>query len=77
MPTRARDGTSLPKLVKMAVPICKQAQRQCPRTGPGRPQNFEDWKMTVLIMAAILKRCKSKLETISLNLIIKFYRQKQ
>ena len=60
MSARAKDGTSLAKLVKMAIPICKQAQRQCPRTGPGRPPNFEDWKMAVLIMAAILKRRKSK-----------------
>ena len=60
MPARATDGTSLAKLVKMAMPICKKAQRQCPRTGPGRPPNFEDWKIAVLIMAAILKRRKSK-----------------
>ena len=61
MTARARDGTSLAKLVKMAIPICKQAQRHCPRTGPGRPPNIQDWKMAVLIMAAILKRRKSKL----------------
>ncbi len=60
MPARASDGTSLPKLVKIAIPICRRAQRQCPRTGPGRPPNFQDWKMAVLIMAAILKRRKSK-----------------
>ena len=59
MPARASDGTSLAKLVKMAIPICKQAQRQCPRTGPGRPPNFQDWKMAVLIMAGILERRKS------------------
>ena len=60
MPARATDGTSLAKLVKMAIPICKAAQRQCPRTGPGRPPNFEDWKIAVLIMVAIMKRLKSK-----------------
>ena len=60
MPTRATDGTSLAKLVKMAIPICKAAQRQCPRTGPGRPPDFEDWKIAVLIMVAIMKRLKSK-----------------
>lgn len=60
MPARATDGTRLAKLVKMAIPSCQAAQRQCPRTGPGRPPDFEDWQMTVLIMAAILKRLKSK-----------------
>ena len=60
MHARATDGTCLAKLVKMAIPICKQAQRQCPRAGPGRPPDFEDWKIAVLIMTAILKRRKSK-----------------
>ncbi len=60
MPARATDGTRLAKLVKMAIPICEQAQRQYPRTGSGRLPNFEDWKIAVLIMAAILKRRKSK-----------------
>ncbi len=60
MSARATDGTRLAKLVKMAIHICRAAQRQCPRTGPGRPPDFEDWKIAVLIMAAILKRRKSK-----------------
>jgi len=58
MPARATDGTCLAKLVKMAVPICQAVQRQCPPTGPGRPPDFQDWQMAVLIMVAILKRRK-------------------
>lgn len=60
MPARATEGTRLAKLVKMAIPICRAAQSQCPRTGPGRPPDFEDWEIAVLIMVAILKRRKSK-----------------
>ena len=57
---RARDGTGLTKLVKMAIPICRAAQRQCPRTGPGRSPDFDDWKMAVLILTAVLSKRKSK-----------------
>ena len=60
MSARARDGTGLTKLVNMAIPICRAAQRQCPRTGPGRKPQFDDWKMAVLILAAILAKRKSK-----------------
>ena len=60
MPASATDGTSLAELVKMAIPICQDAQRQCPRTGPGRPPDFHDWQMAVLIMIAILNKRKSK-----------------
>lgn len=57
---RATDGTCLATLVKMAIPLCQAAQRQCPRTGPGRTPEYDDWKMAVLIMVAILNRRKSK-----------------
>jgi len=60
MSRRATDGTCLETLVRMAIPLCQAAQCQCPRTGPGRKPEFEDWKMAVLIMVAILNRRKSK-----------------
>jgi len=60
MSQRATDGTCLATLVKMAIPLCQAAQRQCPRTGPGRKPAYDDWKMAVLIMVAILHRRKSK-----------------
>jgi hypothetical protein len=60
MPARATDGTCLAKLVKLAVPLCRAAQCQCPRAGPGRPPEFDDWKIAVMIMAATVKRRKSK-----------------
>lgn len=60
MPDSATDGTCLAKLVKLAIPLCRAAQCQSPRAGPGRPPEFDDWKIAVMIMAATLKRRKSK-----------------
>lgn len=60
MPARATDGTCLAKLVKLAIALCRAAQCQSPRAGPGRPPEFDDWKMAVMIMAATIKRRKSK-----------------
>lgn len=60
MPARAKDGTCLAALVKMVVPICKAAQRQCHRAGSGRPPTFKDWQIAMLILIAVLNRRKSK-----------------
>jgi hypothetical protein len=60
MATRAREGTCLAMLVKMALPIFREAERQCPRTGPGRKPQIPDWLIAVLIMIVVLKRKKSK-----------------
>ncbi len=60
MPARATEGTCLAKFVKLAIPLCRAAQCQSPRAGPGRPPEFDDWKIAVMIMAATLKRRKSK-----------------
>lgn len=60
MGRRAMAGTCLASLVKLAVPLCQQAERECPRRGPGRKPEIPDWVLAVLIMVAILKRKKSK-----------------
>lgn len=54
------EGTCLAALVRMAIALCRAAERACPRTGPGRPPEYEAWKIAVLIMAAVLKKRKSK-----------------
>jgi hypothetical protein len=59
MGQHAKAGT-LRSLVKLAMPLCKQAQRHCPRTGPGKPPTIPDWVLAVLIMVAVLKRRKTK-----------------
>ena len=60
MGQRAKAGTCLASLVKMALPLCQQAERECPRTGPGCKPDIPDWVLAVLIMIAVLKRKKSK-----------------
>ena len=53
MGKRAAVGTCLASLVKMALPLCQQAERECPRTGPGRKPEIADWILAVLIMVAV------------------------
>jgi hypothetical protein len=60
MVTRAKAGTSLENLIRMAMPLLQEAERQCPRTGPGAKPVIPDWFLAVLIMVAVLKRKKSK-----------------
>jgi hypothetical protein len=56
----ATVGTCLRTLVEMAIPHCREAERQCPRTGRGRPPTIPDWVLAVLIMVGVPKRKKSK-----------------
>jgi hypothetical protein len=60
MGARATAGTCLESLVRMAKPLLQEAERQCPRTGPGAKPKIPDWFISMLIMVAILKRRKSK-----------------
>ena len=60
MSKRAKEGTCLRSLVEIAVPLLQQAERQCPRTGPGCKPEIPDWVMGVLIMVVVLKRKKRK-----------------
>jgi len=57
---RAKEGTALVALVKLAIPLCQQAEHACPRTGPGRKPVIPDWVMAVLIIVAVLKQRKTK-----------------
>jgi hypothetical protein len=60
MSQRAMEGASLRSLVVRAIPLMQEAQRQCPRTGPGAKPKIPDWVMGCLIMTATLKRKKRK-----------------
>jgi hypothetical protein len=60
MGKRAKARVGLEALVKMAVPLLREAERQCPRTGPGAKPDIPDWLIGVLIMVAVLKRKKTK-----------------
>lgn len=56
----ATVGASLEQLLTLAMPHLRDAQRQCPRTGPGRKPDFEDWQIAALILAGVSKMRKSK-----------------
>jgi len=60
MRARVMEGTCLATLVRMALPLCRAAEGQCPRTGPGRPPEFAEGTMAVLIMITVLKKKKTK-----------------
>jgi hypothetical protein len=60
MGRRAKAGTVLAELVKLAVPLLQAAERESPRTGPGDKPDIPDWVMAGLIMIAVLKKKKTK-----------------
>lgn len=60
MSKRAKEGTPLSELVRLAKGVCQQAEQECPRTGPGRRPSIPDWAMAALIMVAVLKQRKTK-----------------
>ena len=43
MRVSADEGTCLAELIRVASPLCQVAERQCPRTGSGRPSDIPDW----------------------------------
>src|SRR5881227_806073 len=60
MAKRSQSGVCLEAMVRMAVPLLREAERQCRRTGPGAKPEIPDWLIGVLIMVAVLKRKKTK-----------------
>lgn len=60
MGKRAKDGTCVGALVRMAVPLLQAAEQQCPRTGPGAKPDIPEWVMAGLIMIAVMRKKKSK-----------------
>ncbi len=53
MCARVKDGTCLAALVRMAKPLCRAAEHQCPRTGPARPPEFPDWPMAAMTITSM------------------------
>lgn len=60
MVSSAKEGTCLASLVRMAMPVCREAERRWPRIGRGRRPEIPDWVMAVLIMVVVAKKKKSK-----------------
>src|SRR6516164_9080668 len=60
MGQRATAGTAAAELLALALPHLRQAERHCPRTGPGDKPDIPDWLIAALIMLAVLHQKKSK-----------------
>ena len=56
----ATDGRRLADLVELAIPVCRDAAKHVERTGPGRPPEYQEWQLAVLIVVAIAHGRKSK-----------------
>ena len=57
----AKDGALRAELIESCKRFCREAERRCPRTGPGRKPEIPAWVLAVMIMVAVLARRKSKL----------------
>jgi hypothetical protein len=55
-----QGGVCLEAILRLVVPLLKQAEKRCPRLGRGAKPRIPDWLVGALIMAAVLKRKKSK-----------------
>jgi hypothetical protein len=60
MSRQAKDGAPLDELVAQAIPVCQEAERGCPRGGPGRKPEIPDWVLAVMIMIGVSLRKKTK-----------------
>jgi hypothetical protein len=60
-PTAPLDtATPLRHLINLAVPICRRGELARPPRGPGRPVDFPDWAIAVMITVAVAKRLTAK-----------------
>jgi len=60
MGKQATAVTILPELIRLAVPLLQEAERQCPRSGPGAKPVVPDWVVAAWIMIVLLAKKKSK-----------------
>jgi hypothetical protein len=56
----AKDGRCLSDLVPLAIAVCREAAGQVQHTGPGRPPEYQEWQLAVLIVVAVAHGRKSK-----------------
>jgi hypothetical protein len=54
------EGAPLEELVIRSISICQQAEKQCPRKGPGRKPTIPDWVLAVMIMVGVMLKKKTK-----------------
>jgi hypothetical protein len=53
-------ATPLRRLINLAIPICRLAGPLMPPRGPGRPHEFPEWAVAVMILIALARRLTSK-----------------
>src|SRR6516165_8156948 len=53
-------ATPLRRLIALAIPVCRLAGPLMPPRGPGRPHEFPEWAVAVMILIAVAKRLTSK-----------------
>lgn len=60
IPAPLDPATPLRRLIRLAIPICRLAEPLMPPPGPGRPREFPEWAVAVLVLVAVAKRLTSK-----------------
>jgi hypothetical protein len=60
MRLRATEGTVAQDLLDQGISLLRQAEQQCPRTGPGAKPKVPDWTIAAMIQFAVLHKKKSK-----------------
>ena len=53
-------ATPLRDLIRLAVPVCRGAEPLLPPRGPGRPVEFPEWVVAVMILVAVAKRLRDQ-----------------
>jgi hypothetical protein len=60
-PAAPFDAASpLRDLIRLAIPVCRLAEPLLPPPGPGRPVEFPEWAVAVMILIATAKRLTTK-----------------
>lgn len=53
-------ATPLRDLVRLAIPLCRLAAPMLPPPRPGRPVDFPEWAVAVMVLVAVAKRLATK-----------------
>jgi hypothetical protein len=56
----AKDGASLDQCVAIVSSACKQAEQECPRTGPGRKPDVPDWIVAMMVVVGVMHLKKTR-----------------
>jgi hypothetical protein len=57
---RAKEGAPLDRCVAIAAAACQQAERERPRSGPGRKPDVPDWVVAAMVVVGVMHRKKTR-----------------